>query len=89
MSLKPLIAFTALAAFSLPAAAQRIERSQSNQQEGGQTQAQGQQSTKIIPTISTSTYDRLQQAQMCMDEKDYDCVKDTLAKLAQLRNLNN
>lgn len=89
MSLKPLIAFTALAAISLPAAAQRIERSQNSQQEGGQTQAQGPQSTKIIPTIRTSTYDRLQEAQMCMDEKDYDCVKDTLDKLAQVRDLNN
>lgn len=86
MCLKRLGAFLALAAFSLPAAAQRIE---AQQEQGQQTQQAGPESTKVIPTISTPVYDRLNEAQICMDEGDLECAIEELDRLEAVRNLNN
>jgi tetratricopeptide (TPR) repeat protein len=86
MCLKRLGAFLVLAAFSLPAAAQRIE---AQQEEGQQTQQQGPESTKVIPTISTPVYERLNEAQVCMDEGDLECAAEELDRLEAVRNLNN
>lgn len=86
MCLKRLGAFFALAAFCLPAAAQRIEAQQEDQQG---PQQQGPQSTKVIPTISTPVYDRLNEAQVCMDEGDLECAEEELDRLEAVRNLNN
>jgi tetratricopeptide (TPR) repeat protein len=89
MSLRHFGAFVALAAVCLPAAAQRIERAQ-EQQQGSQQTASGPQSTKVIPAISTAVYERLNEAQMCMDENDYECAKEILDRMEQnSRNFNN
>jgi tetratricopeptide (TPR) repeat protein len=89
MSLRHFGAFMALAAFCLPAAAQRIERAQ-EQQQGSQQTASGPQTTKVIPAISTAVYERLNEAQMCMDEDDFDCAKQILDRMEQnSRNFNN
>lgn len=82
MSLKPFGAFLALLAFSAPAAAQRVAA----QQNEGQEQPQ---EAKIVPTIRTQIYDRLNEAQICMDEEDYECAAQVLDRLANQRDLNN
>lgn len=89
MRLKSVGAFLALIGFCLPAAAQRIEAQQEQQQGGQQTAGQGQQ-TKVIPAISTAVYDRLNEAQICMDEDDLPCAEQILNRMEQnMRNLNN
>lgn len=86
MCLKRIAAFLALAGFCLPAAAQRIEAQQQEGQPAGQ---QAPESTKVIPTISTPVYDRLNEAQVCMDEGDLECAAEELDRLEAVRNLNN
>ncbi|HUF72983.1 MAG TPA: hypothetical protein VMR74_08805, partial [Gammaproteobacteria bacterium] len=85
MCLTRLGAFLVLASFCLPAAAQRIEA----QQGEGQQQQQGPATTKVIPTISTPVYERLNDAQVCMDEGDLECAARELDRLEAVRNLNN
>jgi tetratricopeptide (TPR) repeat protein len=73
-----------LALVALPAAAQRAG--------GGQDQPAApsrQQDGKVIPTISTAIFERLSEAQTCMDEGDYECAEQTLDRMENLRNLNN
>ena len=85
MCLKRLGAFVILAAFCLPAAAQRIEAREGE----GQQQQPGPVSTKVIPTISTAVYERLNEAQVCMDEGDLECAIEELDRLEAVRDLNN
>jgi tetratricopeptide (TPR) repeat protein len=82
-------AFLVLIGFSLPAAAQRVQAQQEQAQ--GQTQTAGQgQTTKVIPAISTAVYDRLNEAQVCMDEDDLECAEQILNRMENnMRNLNN
>ena len=52
-------------------------------------QGAGQQQTKVIPTIRTHIYDRLSEAQVCMDEGDLVCAAEELDDVARIRDLNN
>jgi len=47
------------------------------------------QQAKVIPTMSTQIYDRLNEAQICMDEEDLECANEILDRVAQIRTLNN
>jgi tetratricopeptide (TPR) repeat protein len=88
MSVRRFGAFLALAAFCLPAAAQRIQEQQDQQAQPGQA-APGAQSTKVVPTIRTHIFERLNEAQICMDEGDLECAQDELDSLENVRDLNN
>ena len=82
-------AIVSLALLVLPATsalAQRAaELNAGNQQ--GSAAAPGE--TKVVPTIRTNIYDRLNEAQVCMDEGDNQCALEVLDRLESLRDLNN
>lgn len=74
-----------LALFALPAEAQRAGAG--NEQPAAPTTAAGE--SKVIPTIRTQIYDRLAEAEVCMDMEDWECAEETLARVEQIRDLNN
>jgi tetratricopeptide (TPR) repeat protein len=75
-----------LAIFALPVAAQRAGNSPSDQQQGA---AAAPGTSKVIPTIRTVVYDRLNEAQICMDEGDLPCALEVIERVQQMRDLNN
>ena len=76
-----------LAVFALPVGAQRAGNSPGDQPQGGAAAAPG--TSKVIPTIRTAVYDRLNEAQVCMDEGDLECALDVIRRVQQMRDLNN
>ena len=77
-----------LAVFAFPVAGQRAGQ----QDEGGAPQSAPQSAprqTKVVPTIRTNIYDRLTEAQTCMDEDDLECAVEVLDRLEGMRDLNN
>ena len=66
-----------------PASAQRVAAQ--NEQSGG---GQPTQQTKVVPAIRTQVYDRLTEAQTCLDEEDTDCALDIVEGISKMRDLN-
>lgn len=57
--------------------------------EGAASRAGAAAPTKVIPTISTAVYERLEEAQVCLDEGDIECANRVLERLSNNDNLNN
>lgn len=76
-----------LAVIAVPAAAQRAGNSPADQPQGAAAAAPG--TSKVIPTIRTVVYDRLNEAQVCMDEGDMACALEVIERVQQMRDLNS
>ena len=82
------VAIASLALLMLPATSVLAQRAaELNEPQGRAPAASGE--TKVVPTIRTNIYDRLNEAQVCMDEGDMDCALQVLDRLESLRDLNN
>ena len=79
-------ALLTLAIFALPVAGQGARE---RARDTGANQGGAPQQTKVVPTIRTSTYERLQEAQVCMDEDDLECAAEVLDRMERVRDLNN
>ena len=72
--------------FALPAEAQRAGAGNDDQAAAPSSR---QQDGRVIPTIRTAVYDRLNEAQICMEEGDLECANQTLDRVQAMRDLNN
>lgn len=71
--------------FALPAEAQRAGANNEDEAAPSARQEDG----RVIPTIRTAVYDRLNEAQICMEEGDLECASRTLDRVQAMRDLNN